>query len=137
MQFLRIAFIGAAVFLFATADFMHNSTANAASKPPEVEVTEMSLHRKEGRIEVDTTVRNVGPKTLNGLTAVYHFFAPGHVPITTQRTAVDESVLPAGADAAVHAQLEEPARAVSVEFSAVDGSGRELRIKNAGPFPIE
>lgn len=134
MQFVRTALLCTAIFLSGFAVF----TSNAKEpKPPEVEVTDMAIHREGGLIAVDTTLKNVGSKPIRGLTAIYHFFAPGHLPITTQRTETDEPVLNPGVESTIHAQLGQPARATEVEFSAVDASGRELRVKNAGPFPIE
>lgn len=108
-----------------------------APKPAELEVTEMALHRKAGLVEVDTTVKNLNLKPIKGLTLLYRFYSIGHEPVTTQRTTIDEGDLAPGAESTVHAQLAEPARAVTVEFGAVDVAGKELRIKNAGPFQIE
>lgn len=138
MLLMRFRTKAAAVILLCAGAFLQGPRAIAnAVKPPEVEVLEMTLQRNEGRIEVDTTVKNLSPKAINGFTAVYHFFAFGHQPITTQRTKLDEPVFAPGAESTIRAQLGEPARAVSVEFAAVDEHGHEYRVKNAGPFNID
>lgn len=136
MQFAQKTLIQAALFLCCAPTFSLNA-APAATKPAEVEVIDISLQRKAGLIEVDTTVKNVSPKAINGLTAVYHFFAVRHVPVTTQRCQIDEQSIAPGEESTIRAKLEEPARAITVEFSAVDSNGHELRVKNAGPFSIE
>ena len=124
-------------FTLAVFFLCHFSNFVQAAKPPEVEIVEMALHRKDGLIEVDTTVKNLSAKPILGLTAIYQFFAPGRTPITTQRTRIDRPTLAAGAEAVINAQLEAPARAVTVECSVVDLAGKEYRVKNAGPFAIE
>ena len=136
MQRARTMFILAGLFLFYFSTFIQSATP-MAPKTADLEVTEMTLVRKAGFVEVDTTVKNLNLKPLRGLTAVYHFFSINHEPVTAQRTTIDEGDLAPGAESTIHAQLEEPARAVTVEFSAVDGKGKELRVKNAGPFRIE
>ncbi len=136
MQPARTLFILTGLFLLYFFSFTSGATP-LAPKPAEVEVTEMTLHRKNGLVEVDTTVKNLNLKPLRGLTAVYRFYSISHEPVTTQRTTIDEGDLAAGAETSIHAQLEEPARAVTVEFSAVDINGKELRVKNPGPFSIE
>ena len=134
----RINFILLAVFLYCSEIFIGSSNAIAlAPKPPEVAALEMSFRKSNGRIEVDTTLKNIGPKPIHGLTAVYHFFAIDHHPLTTQRTKIDEPVLMPEAEAVIHAQLEEPARVLTAEFSAVDEKGHEFRVRNAGPFNVE
>lgn len=136
MQFSRKTFILAVVFLCYSANLSLNA-APPAAKPAEIEVKEISIQRKEGRIEVDTVLKNISAKPVAGLTAVYRFYAAGHAPVTTQRTKIDESLLGPGEESNIRAQLDDQARAITVEFAATDGNGKELRVKNAGPFPIE
>ena len=106
-------------------------------KPPDIEVIEVSAKRSEGLIAIDSKVRNVGEKPIRGLTIVFEFFAPGHVPLTTQKATIEEEILNKGEEAMIRAQLNDPVRAVSIEISAVDEPGHDLKIVKPGPYPIE
>ena len=107
------------------------------SKPPDIEMLEVSAKRSEGLIAIDSKVRNVGEKPIRGLTVVFEFFGPGHVPLTTQKATVEEETLDKGEEATIRAQLSDPVRAVSIEISAVDEPGHDLKIVKPGPYPIE
>ncbi|MDQ6700019.1 MAG: hypothetical protein M3Z36_07520 [Acidobacteriota bacterium] len=106
-------------------------------KPPDIEMLEVSAKRNEGLIAIDSKVRNVGEKPLRGLTVIFEFFGPGHVPITTQKATIEEETLDKGEEAMIRAQLNDPVRAVSLEISAVDEPGHDLKVVKPGPYPIE
>ncbi|MDQ6706155.1 MAG: hypothetical protein M3Z85_09320 [Acidobacteriota bacterium] len=106
-------------------------------KPPDIEMLEVSAKRSEGLISIDSKVRNVGEKPIRGLTVIFEFFGPGHVPITTQKATVEEETLDKGEEAMIRAQLNDPVRAVSLEISAVDEPGHDLKVVKPGPYPIE
>lgn len=113
------------------------AAASFAAKKVEVEVTEMTVRRDAGLILVDTGLKNVSGRPLKGLTAIYKFYSVRHEVMSTQRSTVEEAALEPGAEASIHAQLEAPAKAVTVEVSAVSQGERELQVANTGPFTIE
>ncbi len=107
-------------------------------KPPELKVLQANVRRVDERmIAVDGSVENTGTKTYNKMMLVFEFFAPGHKSITIQKGATDIETIPPGEVAEFHLQLRAPARAVEVTIGAEDGNGRELRVGEGGPFPVE
>ncbi len=111
--------------------------AAKAPKPPDLTVVEFSATRGEELIGIDASVRNTGVKPINEGVVIFHFFSPEHEPLTTQRTQLEERVLDPGASSAIHAQMANVARAVTVEVDATDAAGHTFRMAAGGPFPIE
>lgn len=108
-----------------------------AAKPDEVKITDASFKRDGDLIVVETTIRNTGAKPIEKLAVVYKFYSLEHEVMSTQRTGLEEVLLQPGAESEVHAQLNAPPRALTVEISAQAGSGRELRVGGPGPYTIE
>ena len=106
-------------------------------KPPDVEIVEVAGHRGQGVIGIDGTLRNTGEKPIKGLVLLFDFMAPGRQVVTTQKGALDEELLEPGSEAVFRVALNAPPRAVEFQINAVDGSSRELRVANPGPFVIE
>ena len=123
--------------IFAALTLSGADKKQKKSKPPDIEMLEVSAKRSEGLIAIDSKVRNVGEKPIRGLTVIFEFFGPGHVPLTTQKATVEEDTLDKGEEATIRAQLNDPVRAVSVEVSAVDEPGHDLKVVKPGPYPIE
>ena len=113
------------------------TAAEKKKKPPDLEVVEASAHRGESKISIDGRVRNSGEKPIKNLMLIFDFMAPGRQVITTQKAPIDEELLDRGTEAAFHMELNDPPRSVEFQINAADGSGRELRVAKAGPFPIE
>jgi hypothetical protein len=111
--------------------------AEKTRKPPEINVSELAALRKDELIEIEATFRNPGPKPLNGLEVSFNFFTGDHHPVSTQRAKADETLLNTGDESQIHAQMADAVRAVTLEITATDGSGRELRVGQAGPYPIQ
>ncbi|MGI8991706.1 MAG: hypothetical protein ACR2I2_19260 [Bryobacteraceae bacterium] len=111
--------------------------ADKKHKAPEIEMTEVSARRTEGLVDIDARARNVGEKPIRGLTLVFQFFGPERAPLTSQKATVEEESLAPGGETAIHAQLNDPPRAVILEISAVDEPGHDLRVAKPGPYPIE
>ena len=107
------------------------------TKPPEVEVLEAVSHRTEGVIKLDGRVRNSSAKVIQGLIVLFDFMAPGGAVVSTQKCPVDEEVLESGKDAGFRVQMVDEVRAVNYRMRAEDKNGRDLRIANSGPFPID
>ena len=123
--------------ILALALAVTSTAADRKKKAPDVEVLEASAHRGESKISIDGRVRNSGEKPIKQLTLLFDFMAPGRQVVTTQKAAIDEERLEPGKEAAFHMELNDPPRSVEFQINAADGSGRELRIAKAGPFPIE
>jgi len=113
------------------------TSAQKKHKPPDLEVLEATAHRGEDKVSVDGRVRNSGEKPIKELTLLFNFLAPRKEAIATEKGAIDEELLEPGNVASFHMEANAPPRAVQFEIDAQDGSGRELRVANAGPFTIE
>ena len=107
------------------------------AKSPQVELLEFAAHRSESLVSLEANVRNAGDKPIHNLTLVFTFAAPDKVTVTTQRATIEEEWLAPGDDASIHAQLEDPVRAVDVTVSATDSHNFELRIAKPGPYAID
>ena len=108
-----------------------------APKPPDLEILSATAQRSEGKIAVDCRVRNTGQKPIAGLILLFDFMADGRAVITTQKGPVEEEMLEPGKEATFRLGLNDPVRAVAFQIQAVDEEGRDLRVANQGPFPIE
>lgn len=130
---------GVAVLLLALATL---STAadrkrNQPLKPAELEFLEVTAQRREGRILLDGRVKNSGERPAAGIVLIFDFMAPGQQVITTKRGTLEAEMLGPGEEAEFHAFVADPPRAVEIRLQAEEGSGRELRVIKAGPYPIE
>ena len=108
------------------------------AKPQDLEVSQFTCRRiDEQLIAVDGKVKNTGTKTFRKVVIVFEFFAPDKKSITIQKGSPEPDTVVPGDLVEFHLQLRAPARAVHIEVGAVDASGRELRVGNAGPYPVE
>ena len=108
------------------------------AKPLDLEVSQFTCRRiDEQLIAVDGKVKNTGTKTFRKVLIVFEFFAPDKKSITIQKGSPEPDTVVPGDLVEFHLQLRAPARAVHIEVGAVDASGRELRVGNAGPYPVE
>ena len=111
--------------------------ARKAPKPPDVTIVEFSAKRSGELVEIEASVRNSGVKPIAEGIVIFHFYSPEHEPVTTQRAGLDERTLEPGGSSTIHAQLEDPVRAVTVEVDATDAAGHVFRVAAGGPFPID
>jgi hypothetical protein len=111
--------------------------ATAADKKGDVEVLEAAGHRGEQTISIEGRLRNTSEKPLRRLTLLVDFMAPGRQVVTTQKAPIDEEILPPGEESVFRLELKAPPRAVEFQFNMVDAAGRDQRVVNPGPFPIE
>jgi len=123
------------VLVFALV--LTSTAADKKKKPPDVQILEVSAHRGESKVSLDGRLRNSGEKPIKALMLLFDFMAPGRQVVTTQKAPIDEEVLEPGKEAVFHMELNAPPRSVEFQINAADGSGRELRVTGAGPFPIE
>jgi hypothetical protein len=113
------------------------SGADKKKKPPDIQIVECSGRRADNRITFDGKVRNTGEKTIHGLVLLFDFLSSDNVILTTLNGPVEEEVLESGKESTFHLEADAPPRAVRYQLNAVDHSGRDLRVANAGPFAIE
>jgi hypothetical protein len=106
------------------------------AKTPDVRVVEIRCQRTESRVTVDGRVRIGGRKTLDRFTLFFDFLATDNQVITTRRNDYPDEVMSPGQDVDFNLYLPDPVRAVYVVVRAEHKGGRELRVENAGPFPI-
>jgi len=106
------------------------------AKAPDVQVMEIRCQRTESRVTVDGRVRIGGTKSLDRFTLFFDFLATDSAVITTRRHDYPDEVFAPGQDVDFNLYLPDPVRAVHVRVRAEHRDGRELRVVNAGPFPI-
>jgi hypothetical protein len=106
-------------------------------RPPEIEVLDASARREDRRLAVDGRLRNTGERPVKKLLILIDFLDSDRKTLTRQQGEADDLVLEAGEEFEFHRQTSDPARAVYFVLSFEDGSGREIRAVNPGPFPIE
>lgn len=106
-------------------------------KTPDVTVVEFSAKHSGELVEIEATVRNSGVKPIAEGVLIFQFFSPQHESLTIQRAQLDDRTLEPGETSTIHAQLEDPVRAVTVEVDATDVAGHVFRVAGGGPFPIE
>jgi hypothetical protein len=106
------------------------------AKTPDVRVVEIRCQRTESRVTVDGRVRIGGNKNMERFTLFFDFLDTGKQVITTRRNDYPDEVISPGQDVDFNLYLPDPVRAVHVVVRAEKKSGQELRVENAGPFPI-
>jgi hypothetical protein len=120
-----------------TAPLAAAQKRNAQNKGTEVELLEISAHVEEKRVNIDGRITNPGDRPIRKLNVIFEILDSDNNVLTRQQGPVEEPVLEPGAESAFQMQIQYHARAVRFRVLAEDGSGRELRLGNAGPFPIE
>jgi len=114
-----------------------SATGQRKKRPADVDVIETRARRVEGKITLDGRVRFTGERPAHGLVIVFDFLSPEHEVVTSQKTQVADDVVRAGQEASYQTVLVDPVRAVTYQVRAFDGNERDLRVSNAGPYPIE
>ena len=106
-------------------------------KPPDVQVIEARAHRGDGKILMDGRIRVTAEKPLRGLVLVFDLISPENGVVATKTDRLEEELLEPGEERAYHSETTEQPRAVRYQVRAFDRAERDLRLANAGPFPIE
>jgi|SRR5947199_1956833 len=108
-----------------------------ARRPPEVAVLETRARRANGEIHIDIRVRTGAERPLRGLIVYFDLISPENGVVTSQKAVLDEDQIEPGQERSAASAASEHVRAVKYRIRAFDTQERELRIANAGPFPIE
>jgi hypothetical protein len=106
-------------------------------KPPDVSVMEASCRRFEGDVLLDGRVRITAEKPVVKLKLLFDFLGTDRQLLQTKAAVIDDETLTAGDESEFHLRVADPVRAVLFSIRAEDGSGRELNLTRAGPYPIE
>jgi hypothetical protein len=106
-------------------------------KNAEIEVIAPVVRREDRLITVDAKLKNVGEKPALKLVVIYEVLDPDNKVLTRQRGGIDARDLEPGEDAEISSQMSYHARAVQLQLTFEDGSGRDLVGLNAGPYTIE
>lgn len=104
---------------------------------PEIELMNVRAAVESGRVEIDGRVKNTSEKPVRKLVIFFEMLDSDRRVLTRQQGAIEELVLEPGSEAAFSGQITWHARAVAYRLSFEDGSARELRGLNTGPFAIE
>jgi len=107
-----------------------------AQKRHDVEILEAKARRvEEGRLSIDGRVNVTKP--VKKLTLTFDFLTSDGELLSSQKTVVEEETLDRGEDSSFHAETDNPPGSVRFKIRAFDGSGRQLRVGNDGPFVID
>jgi hypothetical protein len=123
------------LFGFAPASFSQKKKQKL--RDAEIEVYDVAVRHEQDRMTIDARVRNTGEKPARNLTIFYEVLDSDRSVLTRQKGGIDEAELEPRQEAEVHAQMHFHARAVYVRLEFEDGSGRNLKAANVGPFTIE
>jgi hypothetical protein len=106
-------------------------------KPAVIEVLEATAHRDQSNQNIDGHFKNTGERTAVKLAIVVDVLDSDKQPLTTMKGESDPESIEPGSDGEFHARMPAPPRAVFFRITFEEGSGRELKTINEGPFPIE
>lgn len=126
-----------AVILMLASLCLAGQSKSKASSQSEVQVLEVTCRRQSGDVLLDGRVKNNSLKPLIKLQLLFDFLGTDRQVLTTKRGELEQETLDPGQEAEFHLRVGDPVRAVSYMMRAEDGRGRDLRVENSGPFPIE
>lgn len=106
-------------------------------KPAVIEVVEASAHRDQNNLNIDGHIKNTGERPAVKLVIIVDILDSDKQPLTTMKGGSDPDSIDPGSEGEFHAQMPVPARAVFFRVTFEDGSGRDLKGVNEGPFAIE
>jgi hypothetical protein len=107
------------------------------SKGPELELLEASARIEDNRVNIDGRLKNTSDRALRKVVVVFEMLDTSNNVLTKQQGPIEEPVLEPGDEGSFHVQIASHARGHSFRLAFEDGSGRDLRAENLGPFPIE
>lgn len=106
-------------------------------KPPDIQVLEAKARRIEDKVSVDGKLKIAAGKPFRGLVLAFDFLDLRNVVLTTENDEVSTEALNPGDSPSFHAETFNPPGSIKFRLRAFDGSEKELRIANQGPFFIE
>ena len=106
-------------------------------KPAVIEVTSFKAHRDGDLLAIDGELKNTGERPAANLVIIVDVLNADKQAVTTQKGSSEPATVDPGEEGEFHAQMALPAKAVYIRLSFEDGSGRDLKSTNTGPFTIE
>ena len=134
---MRLRFWALLVVLVTNVFICALWAAEKKPKPPEMEVLEVSVHRREDSVTVDGKVRNCGEKPVKKLVIQIDFLSPERKVISTRQAGIEQEVLQPGEEAEFHAQMPDEARATAYQVNFETADGKYLRNAKTEQRPIE
>ncbi|MFN7936291.1 MAG: hypothetical protein U0R19_23375 [Bryobacteraceae bacterium] len=107
------------------------------SKATDLRILDATCFRTEGIASVDGKLIVESARPVQKLQLLIDFLNSDRQLLSTKRGEVTEERLETGEESEFHMQVPTPPRAVYFAIRAEDGSGRDLRVENEGPFEIE
>ena len=125
-------------YLAAASLLLLSCSLVLAQKRHDVEIVEAKARRvEEGRLSVDGRVHITGAKSVKGLALTFDFLTSDDELLSSEKVSVEDDVLYRDEEAPFHAETNNPPGSVRFKIRAFDGSGRQLRVGNDGPFVID
>ena len=112
-------------------------SAQEKKKGPELVLVEFHARRNVDVVQLDGRVKNIGGKTAEGVTLIFHFLAPGGATMTTQKGPLDTDDLGPNEEATFLLETQFPARSVRIRVEAVNRGEMEVKLQKGGPYAIE
>ena len=126
-----------AAFLLIATLLYPQGKKSKKPKGPEATIVKIEVHREGDVVTLDGTVKNLGIKTIHGMTLHFEFFAPNRESLTILNGPVDAAFIEPGDEADFKLQVRYPTRAVELKIEALDKDQRDLNLDKNGPYRIE
>lgn len=122
---------------FGACSLTYAQKKSGQAKGPEIECLEAVARLENRRVMIDGRVRNASERPIKKLMVIFEMLDPSSNVLTKQQGPIEEPMLEPGEEGSFHVQIAWHARGHAFRLSFEDGSGRELRGENTGPFVIE
>ena len=130
-------FFALLVLLAAAVSLVWSQKKAPQPKPAAIQVVTVNAQRDGDLLAIDGQLKNAGERPAANLVIIVDVLNADKQAITTQKSKSEPATVDPGEDGEVHAQMALPAKAVYIRLSFEDGSGRDLKSTNTGPFTIE
>jgi hypothetical protein len=130
-------FFALLVLLAAAVSLVWSQKKAPQPKPAAIQVVTVNAQRDGDLLAIDGQLKNAGERPAANLVIIVDVLNADKQAITTQKGKSEPATVDPGEDGEFHAQMALPAKAVYIRLSFEDGSGRDLKSTNTGPFTIE
>jgi hypothetical protein len=106
-------------------------------KPAAIQVVNVKAHRDGDLLAIDGHLKNTGERPAADLVIIVDVLNADKQTLTTQKGESEPATIEPGEQGEFHAQMALPPKALYIRLSFEDGSGRDLKSANTGPFAID
>ena len=106
-------------------------------KPAAIQVVTIKAHRDGDLLAIDGALKNTGERPASELVIIVDVLNVDKQAVTTQKGGSEPATIEPGEEGEFHAQMALPPKAVYIRLSFEDGTGRDLKSTNTGPFTID